>query len=234
MSFWGTLLEKCPTCLYSISFITSHTRSNCRIGPHDYYIQDIIVGSLLGDSYAEKRYNGTRVCFQQEAKTVEYLDALWKTFANAGYCKVKKPIVNKRISKEKIRYVYRFKTWTFSSFNFYRNLFYDPITNKKIISQDIEKYLTPLAFAVWIMDDGTKSSYGLRLCTNCFTYQEHLLLCNALKKRYNLKCSAILVGNNQYNVRIHSTKQSMLIVAKLLKPYYTFSQNKIDFDKYSL
>lgn len=229
MSFWGNL-QICPICLST--FIKPHTKSALRIGPHDHYIESIIVGSLLGDSYAERRYNGTRICFQQESKTVEYLHKVWEVFSDSGYCSLKKPVAQKRvgISKDKYRFVYRFKTWTFQSFNFYHNLFY--VNKLKIIPKNIEFYLTPLAIAIWIMDDGTKSSGGLRLCTNSFSYEDNLLLCKALKNRYNITATTILIDSNQYNVRIHSA--SMATIARLVKPYYRFSQNKIDFDKYSL
>ncbi|PWA00307.1 hypothetical protein BB558_003650 [Smittium angustum] len=46
-----------------------------RIGPHNIDILSMIFGSLLGDSYAEKRNNGlgTRISLQQENKNIEYL-----------------------------------------------------------------------------------------------------------------------------------------------------------------
>ena len=81
------------------------------------------------------------------------------------------------------------------------------------------------------MDDGTKAGYGLRLCTNCFTVVENQLLCQALANLYGIKATSILVGHGQYNVYIHSA--SMSKVAQLVKPYYTFSQYEIDFNKYS-
>jgi ubiquinol-cytochrome c reductase cytochrome b subunit len=35
-------------------------------------------------------------------------------------------------------------------------------------------YLTPLALAIWIMDDGCRAGKGLKLSTNCFSYEENL------------------------------------------------------------
>jgi hypothetical protein len=55
---------------------------NLRIGPHNIDIQSIIVGSLLGDAYGERRsymtklglkLGNTRFIFKQGSPNVEYL-----------------------------------------------------------------------------------------------------------------------------------------------------------------
>jgi len=72
MSFWGELFI-CPKWLnnkneiYLISlsifpFNKSYIRANKRIGPHSRdIIISIIVGTLLGDAYAELRNGSTRI-----------------------------------------------------------------------------------------------------------------------------------------------------------------------------
>jgi ubiquinol-cytochrome c reductase cytochrome b subunit len=122
---------------------------------------------------------------------VDYLKDLWAAFSGSGYCSNLEPEVQTRLGdKGQTRYLYRFKTWTFSSFNFYRDFFYveaNPLTGEKarqIIPHNIEEYLTPLVLAAWIMDDGTASSYGLRLCTHCFSLEDHQILIKALHSRY--------------------------------------------------
>lgn len=48
---------------------------------------------------------------------------------------------------------------------------------KKILPLNIENYLTPLAFAIWIKDEGGKATDGgLRLSTQNFTKLEVLRL----------------------------------------------------------
>jgi hypothetical protein len=46
---------------------------NKRIGPHPSHIISIIYGTLLGDSYLEKRINNIRISFEQENNNMEYL-----------------------------------------------------------------------------------------------------------------------------------------------------------------
>ena len=79
-----------------------------------------LFGSLLGDAYAEKipgKNSGTRICFQQENSNVAYLKWIYSFYSERGYTvyKLKKQII---IGKEgKIRFIYRFKTFSFFSFN---------------------------------------------------------------------------------------------------------------------
>ena len=49
-------------------------RAKNRIGPHNKEVLSVIIGSLLGDSYANNRSGeGTRLCYRQSAKHREYL-----------------------------------------------------------------------------------------------------------------------------------------------------------------
>src|SRR5256885_11456595 len=122
MSYWGTSL--CPTYLY-LSFILPHIRSNNRIGPHNLDVLSIIFGSMLGDSTAEKHGKGTRFILQQESNNVEYLMWFHKYLANRGYCSITKPKLLIRTAKGgKIRFYYKIRTWTFSSFNWIFEIFY--------------------------------------------------------------------------------------------------------------
>lgn len=42
------------------------------IGPHNIDILSILYGTLLGNSFIEKRYDNVRFSFQQENRNVEY------------------------------------------------------------------------------------------------------------------------------------------------------------------
>jgi hypothetical protein len=53
------------------------------------------------------------------------------------------------------------------------------------------------------MDDGTKSSSGLKVCTNSFSYEDCLILVNALQTNFQLKSSIQSAGkSNQYVISI--------------------------------
>ncbi|KAI9070154.1 LAGLIDADG DNA endonuclease [Trametes sanguinea] len=136
-----------------------------RIGPHNEDIFSVITGSLLG--YAKKRSGeGVRICFRQSIRHKEYL----------GYTSNLQPRQYTRTIKSKegkVYYGYKFNTFTFRSFSGLYKLFY--INGKKVIPLNIYEYLTPLALAVWIMDDGGWANYGVRIDTNSFKFQEYNL-----------------------------------------------------------
>jgi ubiquinol-cytochrome c reductase cytochrome b subunit len=91
-------------------------------------------------------------------------------------------------------------------------------TKIKIIPLNIEEYLTPLALAIWFMDDGSKIGKGAKIATNCFTYNEIIFLSEVLYKKYNIKTSVISSGINKgYTLYISTTSMSIFI--KLIKPF---------------
>jgi len=198
-----------------------------RIGPHNEIIYSIIFGSLLGDAHAEKRNGGlgTRISFYQEHTHVSYLLWLHSLLATNGYCNNNIPQIQTRLgSKGVVRKVLRIHTWTYTSFNFIHDLFYVTLSSlldgKKVkrVPQNISAYLTPLALAIWIMDDGTKVSKGLKLCTNSYSYEDCLLLLEVLHINYKLKASVQSAGvPNQYNVYIW--KESMPSLREIISPY---------------
>lgn len=199
----------------------SRYKINNKKGPLNIDILSIIYGSLLGDAYAEKRKkgSGTRICFYQESTHIEYLLYLHYLVSKTGYCNTNKPIIQQRLgSKGKIRKIIRFTTWTYNQFNIIHNNWYK--NNIKIVPKNIKYYLTPLALAIWIMDDGGKVGEGLKLATNSFKYEDILYLINILNNKYNLKASIQKTGiENQYHIYIF--KESMPILRDIVKPYFT-------------
>ena len=62
------------------------TRASNRIGPHNEEIISVIVGSLLGDAYANARtIEGTRICYRQSDRHINYLFWLYDFFYTIGY-----------------------------------------------------------------------------------------------------------------------------------------------------
>nr|YP_009944751.1 LAGLIDADG-2 homing endonuclease [Ankistrodesmus falcatus]QMS48920.1 LAGLIDADG-2 homing endonuclease [Ankistrodesmus falcatus] len=194
-------------------------KSMQRIGPHNKDVLCVIFGSLLGDAYAEKRANSTRICFQPESSHVGYLYWLHKFFAERGYCNPNKPKLSRRIVKNgKVRFVLRFKTWSFQSLNWMHAIFYENNT-KKVPSLDLlETYLTSQAMAIWIMDEGTSSGKGLTLATHSFNLEDLLFLQTFFQEKYHWKVGIHKSGyENQYVIYVYA--ESMHTLAKAVKPY---------------
>jgi len=188
-----------------------------RIGPHNKDIISIIFGTLLGDAHAEKRSNGvgTRINLYQEAIHVKYLLHLHNLISKLGYCNTKIPVITTRLgSKGKIRKVIRFSTWTYTSFNWIHELWYDK--NIKRLPECLSEYLTPLALAIWIMDDGAKVGNSLKLSTNSF--KECVILVNILNENFDIKASIHSAGKkDQYLVYIF--KESIDNLKNIVFPY---------------
>jgi hypothetical protein len=218
--------EFCFLILFSsvLPFSLPRVNSFKRIGPHNYEILSIIIGSLLGDGSMEKSVNGSRFVFYQAKINGEYLLWLHKIISNLGYSDKKLPKMyaikgSKLVGYNEIKYYYRFRTFTYSSFNWIYDSFY-PKGTRKVIPNFIENYLSPLALAVWMMDDGTSlKNKGIRFSTNSFTLKEIQYLALILKTKYNLESTIHKSGlNNQYNIYI--PKSSLNSFREIVIPHF--------------
>ena len=90
--------------------------------------------------------------------------------------------------------------------------------NIKRVPESIGKYLTPLALAIWIMDDGAKVGKGLKFCTNSFSYNECLILIKALNDNFNIKSSVQSAGTKDQYI-IYIWKESMNDLRNIVSPY---------------
>ena len=89
---------------------------------------------------------------------------------------------------------------------------------KKVIPLNISEYLTPLALAVWVMDDGGRANNGVRIAANSFTLKEVELLSDVLKSKYNLENTIQnIYKENQYSLYIK--KQSVNNLRSIIGPY---------------
>lgn len=194
-------------------------RAEKRIGPHNKDILSIIFGSLLGDGHAERRSkgNGTRITFYQEGNHVSYLLWLHNLVANLSYCSLNIPKIQTRLGhKGNVRKIIRFRTWSYSSLNWVHGLWY--VNKVKIVPSIIGEYLTPLALAIWIMDDGSKAGSGIKFCTNSFTYTDCMLLVKVLYENFKLKATVQSAGvSNQYHIYIF--KESMPLLREIVIHY---------------
>jgi ubiquinol-cytochrome c reductase cytochrome b subunit len=158
-------------------------------GPHNIDVLSGIFGSLLGDSYAEKRVGKTRIALKQGNCNQEYLFAVHKFLSVRGYCNIEKPKQKTVIGKNnKVNFYRRICTYSFASFNWLRESFYSDDGIKRIPRRELlEQFLTPLALAVWISDDGgAHHSGGVRIASHCFSKEDILMVCEVLKDKYGI------------------------------------------------
>lgn len=148
----------------------------------------ILYGAILGDSHVEVSQSlrrKTRVRFDHAAQERDYIE--WKKRALAPYATSTREVkvFDKRTGKyyKKVR----FDTLTLSIFNRFRKIFY--VGDAKIVPSNVSRYLvSPLALAVWYLDDGGKKTYckAYRLQTNCYSLPEVEVLKGTLKKNFDI------------------------------------------------
>jgi hypothetical protein len=175
--------------------------------------EEILFGSLLGDGYLNFRFKNKiegNIRFIEEhcEKQFEYL-------------KYKSLILNDKLSKKGItirdRVDFRFKKENYKiatlrtkanpDLKKFHSLFYEDL--KKIVPKNLS-LLTPLALAIWFMDDGTKETSGYSLSTNAFDRCDVLRLSEFLDKKYGIK-SNVNAANKIYIKAISKNDFTCLI-----------------------
>lgn len=71
--------------------------------------------------------------------------------------------------------------------------------SKKILPCNIDKLLTARALAFWICDDGNKSFYNQTILnTQAYSYDDIVLLLNALKVKFKLRTRLNEIKSGQW------------------------------------
>jgi ubiquinol-cytochrome c reductase cytochrome b subunit len=151
-------------------------------------VQDIFIGILLGDAYAERRTQrgNTRIQFKQSIKHADYLYWIYFQLLFWGYVSPKIPVPRKTGDNKGNSHLFlKFNTKTMASLNMFHQMFYP--NGVKIVPKNIAHYLTPRALAYWVMDDGGRAGAGFLIHTNSFTLYEVNLLINTLLNNFELK-----------------------------------------------
>ena len=181
-------------------------------------LDEIIIGSMLGDLSAEKakEKSNTRLQFKQSIKNRLYIEHLYELFKE--YCGSEPIILSKfdnRPNKMKEYSAIKFQTLSLPCFNKYKELFYSE-NGLKIIPHNLENLLTVKGLAYWIMDDGYKANKGFYICTESFSYDENQLLVEIFKNKFNLESSIHKVTNG-YRIYIFGSSREKLL--DLIKPF---------------
>jgi len=139
--------------------------------------RDIIIGSILGDGHISRnkskvtaqRVGNASVQMFQCKERKDYL--LWKA-------EELKPFT-KEVYQDKKYLTYYVNTVNYDLFNDFYKLFIKD--GKKVVPVNIADYLNELVLAVWYMDDGHTDSSMCNICSQSFTYEENLILAEAVK-----------------------------------------------------
>ena len=183
--------------------------------------EELMIGSLLGDGTMRIGKGAKNANFKVEQGLEQKEYVMWKY-------SILKPLV---FTEPKISFRYREnrekypKSWWFRTMRhplltemydrFYTREGYR--TGRKIVPIDIAKNLTPLAFAIWIMDDGSYSNGILDISTYSFLLDEVGLLQDALRNVFAIEARYFKDRDKGY--RMYFRKSETAKVVPIIRPY---------------
>ena len=162
----------------------------------------IILGTLLGDGFLQKRAQKARLRICHSSKQKQYVD--WKYQQLIRLCRRTSPPKKKIVQ---FGSTYSFSTQSERILLKYHSLFYSTNGFKKIEPFLINSIKDPLSLAVWWLDDGNARSdcNAGRLATHAFNLKEQKILQQLLVQNFQI----------QTNIVKHSTR-------KTKKQYYLY------------
>lgn len=169
----------------------------------------ILYGTLLGDASIGMQANEARFTFTQGRGQEKYFDLKCSKFPGILEKINKTPRFDKRINKTLDRYTVRSLSHPVFT-KLYKELYPNGV---KTITRNWLDKLTEKSLAYWFMDNG--SNCGV-LCTNCFSYKEHLIIQTYFKEVWNIETT---IHKNYNQFMIYFTKRGKEKLAKLIEPY---------------
>ncbi|MEK9170541.1 MAG: LAGLIDADG endonuclease [Patescibacteria group bacterium] len=181
---------------------------------------DLMIGSLLGDARLECRSSGirypisARLRIHQSEKQKDYV--FWK-YSILQDLVLKEP---RRIKtwhdpeRNKDHYSWYFHTKTLPELGELHHYFYK---NKiKVLPENIFSFVTPMALAIWFMDDGSNTGNGFTISTHCFSMRDQLRIIDFLKKQYDITAT-VVKDRNKFKISIGSHEYQKLI--NVIEPF---------------
>lgn len=158
---------------------------------------------------------------------------LWKYEILREFVNKEPRILARIYHKDKKRYLtsVRFQTLNHPEFTFWYEIFYRD--GRKIIPKNIREILTsPLALAVWFMDDGNKNHQAVFLNTQQLQISEQERLMKCLHDNFGLECMlnkhSVSKGKQLYRIRV-DTKSTKILSAIVGDYLLSSMQYKIPF-----
>jgi len=185
--------------------------------------KEYLLGALLGDDALfrkkEETYPSLKVVHSAKQKDyVFWKYNIWEDIVLSGVKKINVWVKNKKYS------TFRFYTREHPAFLHFYNLFYK--NGPKRLSREILNNLTPFSIAIWYMDDGTyiKSRGRSWIATNSFSYQEHLIIQEYFKEKWNLPTTVGTSDSGTHYLKFNTgnTIKFLKIIEKYIIPCFNY------------
>ncbi len=177
----------------------------------------VLIGTLLGDAHLEVNGRYARLKIDHTDEHADYVDWKYKIFQDiTPRAPQSMAVYDKRNGTTS--YHRRFSTYTLSDLVGYHQMFY--ADGRKIVPAAIKQWLvSPVALAVWYMDDGARRTdcEAVRLHTNAYTIQEQELLVETLLENFGVASKLHRVRGEQYVVYIPSGQAE--VFCNIIRPF---------------
>ena len=173
--------------------------------------QQLVLGSLLGDGYCNRKRQIIK--FSQCEKQKEYLEYKYSFFNSDEVYGIYK----REYKEGYIGYSFEFPNikHKYDTLYSYIGKYLYSNEGRKKISPSYLKELSPLGLAIWWMDDGSlcnsKGNRWGKLCTECFNYEEHILLQKYFKEKWNIDVKISKEKDKYYFINFNATALRKLI-----------------------
>ena len=179
--------------------------------------RSILVGTILGDGHLETENNGRtyRLKIEHSIKQSFYVDWLYRQFQEWA---ATEPKVELKLLRGIKVENYGFYTLSVGNFRFYAKSFYNS-KGKKGVPVQIKNWLTPLALAVWFMDDGsakTKYNRAITLNTHGYSKRDIAILIQALQVNFGLEAKFRKQADGLQLIMVGPSAE---LFYKLVQPY---------------
>jgi len=173
--------------------------------------REILVGLLLGDGHLEKQnaQGWARLKVEHSVRQIEYVTWKYSEWSSWVLTPPASRLKGNRLGTQSINV--GFATVSHPELGEFRNRFYE---GRKVVPPDLT--LTPLALAVWFMDDGCRSRNAVYLNTQQYDETSQRTLLRLLREQWGIE-GTLNRDKSYYRVRISVVATRRL--AKLIEPY---------------
>jgi recombination protein RecA len=173
--------------------------------------KSVLIGTLLGDGCLAMHGHHARLHVKHKAahrSLAEFKRSTFETYVSMAIHEFDQRLGGKRYP------CVQFATRTSPVFTYWRHRFY--VDGRKQIPDDITDLLTPLAIAVWFMDDGSADHCGVTIQTHSFDLVEVERLVRALSEGFDIV--ATIRANKRHSI-LYIGKQQLPAFESIVRPF---------------
>lgn len=196
--------------------ISSRKYNLLRATPISAKQKQFIVGHLLGDGclYRDGKNSLYKLTVAHKKAHKEYFH--WKMMMLDPFINTWRESIDKRGNSAMLQTT----TICHQELKQFADMFYTK-ERIKVVPKNLDMFMTPLALAVWIMDDGNlNAGVNMRIATMSFSYEDHVELQSLLKRVFGVrsKIMEFKYKGKKYN-QLTLNKKNTQKLSDIIRPH---------------